>query len=93
MAGGGLGALVISAAGNFSVSGTLWLFGWPFLLQLLAGTTLHLLAVGGGARLGIPALIPGVDSSSASSPRTTTARPSTSPHCARRSTPSNASRW
>src|SRR5262249_22492575 len=57
----GYGALVIWAAGDFATTGTLWLFGWPFLCQLLAGTTLHLLAVGGGARLGIPPLIPGVN--------------------------------
>ena len=57
----GYGALVIWAAGDFASTGTLWIFGWPFLIQLLAGTTLHLLAVGAGARVGIPALIPGVN--------------------------------
>jgi PAS domain S-box-containing protein len=54
----GFGALVISAAGDFAATDTLWIFGWPFLTALLGATTLHLLAVGFGARLGIPAAFP-----------------------------------
>jgi PAS domain S-box-containing protein len=57
----GYGALVIWAAGDFASTGTLWIFGWPFLIELLAGTTLHLLAVGAAARWGIPPLIPGIN--------------------------------
>jgi signal transduction histidine kinase len=56
----GYGALVIWTAGDFGSTGTLWLLGWPFLLQLLGGTTLHLLAMGLGAALGVPPLVPGV---------------------------------
>jgi PAS domain S-box-containing protein len=54
----GYGALVIWAAGDFASTGTLWIFGWPFLIALLSATTLHLLAVGFGARWGIPAVYP-----------------------------------
>ena len=54
----GYGALVIWVAGDFVATGTLWIFGWPFLAQLLSATTLHLLAVGAGSRLGIPSLFP-----------------------------------
>jgi PAS domain S-box-containing protein len=56
----GYGALVIWGAGDFAATGTLWIFGWPFLIALLAATTLHLLAVGFGARWGIPALYPDI---------------------------------
>jgi len=52
----GYGAIVICVAGDFSRTGTRWIFGWPFIGQLLAATTLHLLALGFGARVGIPAL-------------------------------------
>src|SRR5262249_34223202 len=55
------GALVIWAAGDFTRTGTLWIFGWPFLATLLSATTLHLLAVGAGVRAGVPALIPGIN--------------------------------
>jgi PAS domain S-box-containing protein len=49
----GYGALVIWTAGDFASTGTLWIFGWPFLTALVGATTLHLLAVGFGARWGI----------------------------------------
>jgi PAS domain S-box-containing protein len=52
----GYGALVIWMAGDLSATGTQWLFRWPFLAQLLSASTLHLLAVGFGVRLGIPPL-------------------------------------
>ncbi|MCW5890302.1 MAG: PAS domain-containing sensor histidine kinase [bacterium] len=54
----GYGALVIWAAGDLPGTGTLWIFGWPFVVQLLLATVLHLLAVGAGARLGVPPLFP-----------------------------------
>jgi len=57
----GYGALVIWAAGNFAATGTLWIFQWPFLTQLVVATVLHLLAVGAGEPLGIPALVPGIN--------------------------------
>jgi signal transduction histidine kinase len=56
----GFGALVIWTAGNLAATGTLWIFGWPFVCLLLAATTLHLLAMGLGTRWGIPALFPGI---------------------------------
>lgn len=32
----GYGALVIWTAGDFTATGSLWIFGWPFLVELLA---------------------------------------------------------
>ncbi len=55
------GALVVCVAGDFRASGTLWIFGWPFLLELLIASALHLLAVGAGARLGLPSPVRGID--------------------------------
>lgn len=52
----GYGALLIWAAGDLAGTGTLWIFGWPFLGELLVANALHLLAVGAGARFGIPPL-------------------------------------
>jgi PAS domain S-box-containing protein len=54
----GYGALVIWAAGDLGRTGTLWIFGWPFLAELLVATGIHLLLVGAGSRFGIPALFP-----------------------------------
>src|SRR5262249_12875060 len=56
----GYGALVIGVAGDLRASGTLWIFGWPFLVLLAMATVLHQLAFGAGARWGIPAIFPGV---------------------------------
>jgi PAS domain S-box-containing protein len=56
----GYGALVIGVAGDLHATGTLWIFGWPFLVLLAVATVLHQLAFGAGARWGIPAMFPGV---------------------------------
>jgi PAS domain S-box-containing protein len=56
----GYGALVIWSAGDFARTETLWVFGWPFLMALLGATTLHLLAVGFGARWGMPSPFPDI---------------------------------
>jgi PAS domain S-box-containing protein len=53
----GYGVITIAAAGNLTATGTLWLFGWPFLTFLLVATALQLIAVGGGERLGLPPLM------------------------------------
>jgi PAS domain S-box-containing protein len=52
----GYGALVIWLAGDLARHGTLWIFGWPFVALLAAATAMHLAAVGGGARFGVPPL-------------------------------------
>src|SRR5206468_7273656 len=46
----GYGALVIGIAGDLHATGTLWIFGWPFLVLLAVATVLHQLAFGAGAR-------------------------------------------
>jgi PAS domain S-box-containing protein len=54
----GYGALTITEAGRLVEAGTVWVFGWPFILQLLVATMLAQLAVGAGAGLGIRPIIP-----------------------------------
>jgi PAS domain S-box-containing protein len=55
------GALVIWAAGDFAASHTLWIFGWPFFLELLAASLLHRLAVGAGERWGVGPFVPNIN--------------------------------
>ena len=50
----GYGALTITEAGRLMEAGTVWVFGWPFVGQLLLATLLAQLSMGLGARAGIP---------------------------------------
>jgi len=48
------GALYIYATADFAVTGTLWIFGWPFLLGLCLATLCHLILAGASSRLRSP---------------------------------------
>jgi PAS domain S-box-containing protein len=56
----GFGTITIVAAGDLDATGTVWLFGWPFLAMLLAVSAAHLLVVGAGEPYGLPPLLPGI---------------------------------
>jgi PAS domain S-box-containing protein len=56
----GYGALAITVAGRFDATGSGWIFGVPFLLLLVAGTTVHLLVMGLDVVVGLRALVPAV---------------------------------
>ena len=57
----GYGALTITEAGRLLDAGTVWVFGWPFIGQLLLATLAAQLTMGLGARLGIPPVSPAID--------------------------------
>src|SRR4051794_23974250 len=48
------GALYIIAAADLRTTGTLWIFGWPFAVALVAATLVHVWVAGAGASLGVP---------------------------------------
>jgi PAS domain S-box-containing protein len=56
----GYAMLAIAVAGDFRATGTLWLIQWPFCGLLTIASVMHLLAVGLGARIGLPSVLPGV---------------------------------
>jgi len=56
----GYGALAIAVAGDFDATGSGWIFGLPFVVLLTVATLLHLLVMGLGAGIGVPALHPGM---------------------------------
>src|SRR5688572_450191 len=57
----GYGALTITEAGRLVEAGTVWVFGWPFVAQLLLATLAAQLTMGLGARFGIPSVSPAID--------------------------------
>ena len=56
----GYGALAIAVAGDFSATGSAWIFGVPFVLLLTVATLIHLLLMGLGNAVGIPPLLSGM---------------------------------
>jgi len=56
----GYGALTITHAGRLVEAGTVWVFGWPFVAELLIATVMAQLAMGLGAGVGIRPLVPAV---------------------------------